>query len=345
MRGRRGSVMAFCYLITALLMAYGSLLLARSLTDQRVAHRQRDQLHAFQVAEAGVDEAFHQLRNDFNATVIPTVSLGTNQSYQVTIIQDGDIRTIRSTGTNSEESISSKQVEVKVQRSIPANFYDNAIYGSSAITLSGNAYAVTGNLLTGSSELLKNFKNVNGKIIYDASAKPLPKLSFAQLQSLAVSQGNVYDEARLNGIKKGTDHFPASFCYSPPTDPNDLSTCTPNINYLKSDLVLNGNVGTIGGFFVVVGNVLTDPSTTEDATINGNGKVDGMIYTTGQFTVNGGGGGLNVVGGVWAGKEAKVNGNVTIEYDAAYMQAVKNLGVSGDLRVLYWNDCPPSGCS
>lgn len=336
--------MVFCYLLTTFLMVFGALLATRSQVDQRVAHRQRDQSHAFQSAEAGVDRALIALRANYGTSQIATTSLGAAQSYAVTITQDGDVRTIRSTGTSTEEGAATKQIEVKVQRSIPANFYDNAIYGSSTITINGNTYSVVGDVVTGDDDLVNNISHITGQVFYDPSAHPLPKLSFSQLHDIALSQGNVFDSGRLNGIKHGSDHFPTAFCYSPPTDPNDPTTCTPNVNYVTTDLVLNGNIGTIGGLFVVVGNVLTDPSTTEDTTINGNGQIAGMIYTSGEFTVNGGGGGLNVSGGVWAGKKVKINGNVAITYNPDYMQAVKQMGLGSDLRVLYWQECAPTGC-
>ena len=336
--------MVFCYLLTAFLMTFGALLATRSRIDQQVAHRQRNQSHAFQLAEAGIDQALIALRANYDATAVATTSLGAAQTYAVSITQEGDVRTIRSTGTSSEESTATKQIEVKVQRSIPANFYDNAIYGSSTITINGNAYSVTGDVVTGDENLVNNVSHITGQVFYDPAASPLPKLSFAQLHEIAASQGNVFDSGRLNGIKHGTDSFPTSFCYSPPTDPNDPTTCTPNVNYVTTDLVLNGDIGTIGGLFVVVGNVLTDPSTTEDTTINGNGQIAGMVYTSGAFTVNGGGGGLNVSGGVWAGKKIKINGNISVSYNADYMQAVKHMELESDLRVLYWQECAPGGC-
>jgi hypothetical protein len=82
-------------------------------------------------------------------------------------------------------------------------------------------------------------------------------------------------------------------------------------------------VGTLGGFFVVVGDVITNPSGTYDATINGNGTIDGCIYTLGVFSVNGGGNRLNVNGGVWSGIEAELNGNATVTYNSDYMAAIK----------------------
>jgi hypothetical protein len=134
------------------------------------------------------------------------------------------------------------------------------------------------------------------------------------------------------------DSFPDSFWYSEPTDPNDPTTGTPNVVYVESDLELNGNVGTIGGFFVVAGDVITNPDDTSDATINGNGEIDGVVYTLGEFRINGGGGGLNVNGGVWAGEEARLNGNAHIAYTEDYMAALEALDINVEVQITSWRD-------
>ena len=54
---------------------------------------------------------------------------------------------------------------------------------------------------------------------------------------------------------------------------------------------------------MVVGDVLTNPDAAEEASVNGVGTIEGVIYTRGDFDVNGGAGNLNVNGGVWSGKK------------------------------------------
>ena len=101
---------------------------------------------------------------------------------------------------------------------------------------------------------------------------------------------------------------------------------------------LSGNV-TAGGFFLVVGNVLTDPNVTTDTEITGNVTVNGCIYSTGEFELKGGGNSLNVNGGIWAGDEAELDGNAKVTYNAGYMAAVKNFvdnASSGTIQLLSW---------
>ncbi|MBI4354550.1 MAG: hypothetical protein HY595_04870 [Candidatus Omnitrophica bacterium] len=331
------------YLCVAVALIYGSVLMARSVFEQSQAKGSRDAASAFHLAEAGIDDGIDRLRADYN-WVSTTTSTLPNGSYQLTVTQDGSRRILRSISSVSGNSNLAIQLEAVLDRAIPPNFYDNAIYAAEEVVLKGNSYSVVGDVRTGSDETVDNTGNVQGNVIYDQNADPLALLDFQQLYDVAQSQGNLYDHDRLHDIQQGQDAFPTEFCYSPPTDPNDPSTCAPNINYITEDLVLNGNIGTVAGFFVVVGNVLTDPTATEDTTINGVGTVEGAIYTTGDFVINGGGGGLNVFGGVWAGDGARLNGNATVEYYAAYMQAIANLDLNADVQLVGWRECPSTGC-
>jgi hypothetical protein len=66
--------------------------------------------------------------------------------------------------------------------------------------------------------------------------------------------------------------------------------------------------------------------------------VDGLIYTLGKFDVNGGGGVLNVNGGVWAGGGATMNGTSSVTFKATYMSAVSAMGINAGLQIISWTD-------
>ena len=344
-RNTRGAALVMACLLVTLITAYGSAMMVQSLTEHRVVQRHLQQGSAFQLAEAGVDQALFQLRTNYSWTGPLTAQVVNAGTYTTQVTQNGALRKITSTAATQGPIVSSNQIETWVQKSIPPNFYGNAIYSADSVELRGNAYNVTGNILAAESiQSTNNLGGVVGNPVIDPSASPLASLDYQQLYNIALSQGNVYDATRLQNIQQNIDDFPTAFCFSPPTDPNDPSTCTPNVNYVTEDLVLNGNIGTIGGLFVVVGSVLTNPNAVEDTTINGNGQVAGAIYTTGTFRINGGGNGLNVDGGIWSGEQATLNGNATVQYNATYMNAIKNLQINAGVQIISWLECPPAGC-
>ena len=44
--------------------------------------------------------------------------------------------------------------------------------------------------------------------------------------------------------------------------------------FIPGDLKIAGDIGTVGGFMIVVGDVITNPSGTYDATISGEGALE-----------------------------------------------------------------------
>jgi hypothetical protein len=218
------------------------------------------------------------------------------------------------------------------KKALPANFFNNALYVSGDATFNGTAYEVNGDPapevgnVVYSGSVSGDTSGVTGALIPDSSIVPLVNLDYAQLRQISSAQGNVYDAFRLS-----TDTLPDSFWY-------DEAAGIPNVVYVETDLSLKGNIGTIGGFFVVVGDVLTNPGAVEDTTVDGNGQVNGCIYTRGKFRVNGGGNRLTVYGGVWAGEEIILNGNATVTYHPPYMNAIQGLSLSTDFQVLSWQE-------
>ncbi len=334
----KGMLLISVYLVLTVLMLLSGALAVHALADIRSSQRSQADLQAWYLAEGGIDQAIEQLRQNFAWTTgFTNAAGGGNGTYTVTVqAQDANRRQLTSWGQSTLLATPvSKILEAIVIRQIPEGFYDNVIWVAQNLDLNGNAYVADGDVVHGDTTPPGSTSGVTGTVTYNPAANPLPKLSFDQLHAIAQAQGNVYDAARLSG---GPGVFPDSFWYTPPTDPNDPTTGVPNVNYITTDLVLNGNIGTIGGFFVVVGDVLTNPSAAEDTTLNGNGQVAGAIYTTGNFRVNGGGNGLNVNGGVWAGNEARLNGSATLTYSAGYMAAIEAMGLNADVQLVSWRD-------
>ncbi|MBI3312472.1 MAG: hypothetical protein HYZ88_02990, partial [Candidatus Omnitrophica bacterium] len=82
-RERSGSVMVLSYLLVSFFLALGSATMVTSVNEQRLVLRSRDLTHAFQVAEAGLEDAMVQLRTG-NAASIGATNFAQG-SYTVSI--------------------------------------------------------------------------------------------------------------------------------------------------------------------------------------------------------------------------------------------------------------------
>jgi Tfp pilus assembly protein PilX len=342
MFNRKGSVLIIAYLFLAVLLILGGAFFSRTLNEKKLFDMNRERIEAFYLAESAVDKGIAGLKNDYSGYSGTSATTAGRGQYEVTDVNDlsSTRKSLIAHGyiPNKAQKRVERRIEVVTKKETPADFYESAIYSAANIDPNGNSYVVNGKVVYATT--IDDTSHITGTITHDPSVSPLAHFDFAVLRSIAVAQGNFYDSDRLDDVQHGRDSFPTSFWNVPPNPPVDPGT--PNVVYLEGDMVLNGNVGTLGGFFLVVGNVLTDPNVTPDATINGNGEVDGCIYTLGDFRINGGAGGLNVNGGVWSGEESRLNGNATVTYNQAFMYAIKNLietqGAGSVVQLLNWRE-------
>ena len=341
-----GVILITTYAVIFVLLILAGAFLFYILSENRISQRNVERVQGLYLAEAGIDKAKVQLKADYYNTSGIVWTLDNGQYVSVDIAKSDSRRIVESTAyiPNINPLLPPRRIrsiEGIMRQSIPDHFFDNAIYGAGIVDFNGNAYSVTGDVRYGQGIDYSN-NNVSGTIHpKDPSIYPLARLDFQALYNVSQRQGNVYDATRLDAVKKGSDSFPASFWFSSPSDPLDPTTGTPNVVYVLSDLILRGSIGTVGGFYVVVGDVLTNPTGIYDATINGNGMIDGCIYTTGDFQVNGGGGNLNINGGVWAGGEVELNGNATVNYNSSYMAALAGQSwLVADVQIISWKELP-----
>ena len=347
-RGKKAVALIITILILIVLGTISIVILTRGVSESNFTRRFAVSTKAFWLAEAGVNWALKELGNNFNSSGTSSpVSLG-GGTYSVSIAaQDANTRKVTAEGSMPVRGgFVKRRIEALVKKKIPANFYDQPVYSAGDVDFNGSSYTVA-SMDSNSSNIaviyagnfsVEHPENIIGRTVDDPSISPLAHFDFQELYDISSSQGNVYDADRLKDVQQGRDSFPSSFWYSAPTDPSDPSTGTPNIVYVTSDLQLNGNIGIIGGFFVVVGDVITNPDASDDTTINGNGVINGVIYTLGEFDVNGGGGNLNVNGGVWAGDKVRLNGNAAIEYNREYMEALQDLNINPGVYIYSWKD-------
>ena len=344
-RNRRGSVLIMVYVVLGVLFVLSSVFFTRVVSDRKLFDIGRERQEAFYLAEAAVDKGIVELNNNW-ATYSGTSSaqpLGRGE-YEVTVsVISGTQRKVLADGyiPTKASPRAERHIEAIAKKQSPPNFYDNAIYSADEVDLNGEAFTVDGDVIYADS-LGGSTSHITGSITKDPSISPLAQFDFAVLRAIAVTQGNLYDAGRIKDVETSKDNYPVDFWFSAPTDPLDATTGTPNVVYLEGDLVLNGDIGTIGGFLLVVGDVLTDPDDSSSSTINGIGEINGSIYSTGNFKINGGAGGLNVNGGVWAGLEAELNGNCTVVYNEFFMDSIEHLVNSNSagsvVQLLSWRE-------
>ncbi len=306
----KGGIALFVVLVLmVVLLVLGGALLSRSISENRLAERHARSMRAFWLAEAGVDRALEELRVNYNAWSGATnsITLGNGQYRVCSVVQQGSNWIVTAIGGVPLVATNAviRGIEAEVYKDTPPNgaFYTPKNFGSN-----GDAYVVEGDGFAGSTS--GNTNNVTGTISLVVPGTGLPALDYEKLRQMSITQG-YYTDGDLK-ITPTTEGLPPSFW-------QDESAGIPNIIYINGSLTTKGNIPAIGGIFVVVGDVITDPDVTEDSIMSGNGEIQGVIYVRGEFIINGGGQGLNVTGGVWAGEDITLNGKATIEYNADYV--------------------------
>ena len=334
---RKAAALITVCIVIVFLSMMGIAFVIRTIQEKNLTSRHIDSVRVFWLAEAGISRALDELRSDYKqcGTNLWSGSLSSvDGGYSIDSACNGTERVVTSRGfiPLTGSSRAQRVIEVSIEKDIPLHFYTNALYSAGDIDINGDSATVNGDVRYAGE--CDNPDPITGNATQDSSVAPLALLDFQQLLTISQSQNNYYDEERIDS----GDSYPVSFWYSPPTDPNDPTTGIPNIVYITEDLELRGNFGIVGGFFAVVGDVITSPDDVQDATISGNGQIEGMVYTRGSFRINGGGNNLNVDGAVWGGEEIRLNGNVHIIYNSDYMGAVQSLGIDAEAQVTSWEE-------
>ncbi|MCM8813380.1 MAG: hypothetical protein NC924_05515 [Candidatus Omnitrophica bacterium] len=351
---RRGILLISVYLIIAVITVLLSSFLFRAVWNGKNAQSQKNHFWAMQCAEAAIDEALVRLpaftspATAVNLTDRAQVVRG-QYSYAITTLVLGKEWRIDSLGY--APSVAQAQANTKdiarlqafvAKKDLPFSFWGSALYTAGNLRVNGNAFTVDGNVLYAGSLLVQHQAGLIGTTAKDPTISPLVRLDFNSLRQIAGTQikadgsDNIYTAEE---IFSKNPPLPTEFWFDK-SDP-DPSKWIPNVVYLEDDLTLNGTFGKIGGFVIVVGDVLTDPDVTTSTVINGCGFIDGCVYSTGEFRVNGGGAqGLNVLGGVWSGSDGiRLNGTVDIKYYEPYMNAIRyNINPSTVLQLVSWRN-------
>lgn len=346
---KKGVLLIAVYLVITVLLVFLGIFVYKNIWEAKIAGHYKNKMLAFYCAEAALDKGIAKLPSDTSGEVNVTLSAvgGSQQgeyTYSISTLILGKSWKVESWGyvPSQAQAAASEHLEAYIAKKDLANsFWENALYTAGNIRVTGAAYDIDGDIIYGGSMLpvALNPTLFNGTSTNDISVSPLVKLDYESMRIIAAAQikpdgsDNVYTAAE---IASGNPPLPLDFWFD--DSDADPANWIPNVVYVETDLVLNGNIGTIGGFFLVVGDVTTDPLATSETVINGNGQIDGCVYSTGEFRVNGGGAGLNVLGGVWSGTDGvRLNGSVEIEYHQPYMDAIRTIiQPSSTIQVVSW---------
>jgi hypothetical protein len=350
MFNRKGSILLIAYTIIFVLIIFVGMYFTRSTDDKKFFDINLERVQASYLAEAAVDDAIYNLGtptgyNSYIGTPFP-VSLGRGQYESTVTTINSTTKKIVATGYVPTKTAprATRIIEAFTRKSIPPNFYDYSIYSADNFDGGNSAnFLITGKAVyagaTATPDIINDPNHVTGGSTHDPTVSPLAHFDFQVLLNVARSQTYYDSQLRktVNNEFTSTDlaegrNFPSTFEYSPGV---------PNVVYVEGALTLSGST-TVGGFFVVVGNILQTPTVTVDTTLSGAIKVNGCIYSTGDFSVNGGGNKLNVDGGVWAGTGVSFNGGGKVTYNAGYMTEIKNMvdnnSAGGAVQLLSWRE-------
>lgn len=343
LKDNKGIALIFCYFLALVLGLLGTTYCNYAINEKNLTQIKTYSSQSFYLAESGIDAALVELRNNYDWAGVTNQPLGDVGTFSVSVTSDGNRRKLvasgNSSGSTTLEQVVESYAEKQSQSSLPDKFFNYDVYGAKKVKLCD--VNVNGNVIYGDKLELRKGALVNGTQTDDSTISPLLLLDFASLKALSITQGNYYDKDRLKDVKGGQDHFPSSFWF------NEESQM-PNVIYAESDLQIKGNFGTIGGFFLVVGSVVSKPEDTADTNIDGAGTIEGAIYTNGKLRVHAKGHGdtkgdddasaglITIDGNIWVGKDTHIHKNTTLTYNQDYMTAIKNLNLISEVQIITW---------
>ena len=363
LKNDKGMMLLIVYFVICVLFIFVGVFAFKSIWDAKLTEQYKNRLLAFYCADSAIDKAVSKLPSNTTSSsseflVNDAGNIQGEYAYTISVLESGKRWKVETWGyvPNQASAKATRHLEAYIsKKDLPENFWNNAIYTAGNVRVNGNTYDIKGDVRYAGTLMPDPLDTglFSGSSHSDPDVSPLVKLDYTDLRNKAASQiksdgsDNVYTAAE---ISSGNPPLPTTFWYTRGDDGvdnngdgvvDDPGEWVPNVVYIETDLILNGNVGTIGGFLLVVGDVRTNPDAdSNDTVINGNGMIDGCIYSTGQFRVNGGAGNLNVFGGVWSGSDGvRLNGNVTVEYNKPYMDAIRYIiNPSSIVQAISWRE-------
>ena len=115
----KGTVLLVAIFVIALLAAVVMGMLQLSTEEIKLVHNQISAAHALAVAEAGLNDAFSELRTDPNWSIGFTDKAFNDSSYTVTVDSNLPNLIVQSTGTSSQGFVARVRADITVGSSSP----------------------------------------------------------------------------------------------------------------------------------------------------------------------------------------------------------------------------------
>jgi hypothetical protein len=145
MRDRRGSILVICFLVMAIMVAIGSAAMVRGFTEQRVVQRHVQVASAFQMAEAGLDQALLALKANSNWSGASYTPMASNVGgYEVAVSTLGPtLRRLTVTGhvpSNNPNASGYQRQQIEATVSIQGPpIFDYALFAAGTFEIDNRA--------------------------------------------------------------------------------------------------------------------------------------------------------------------------------------------------------------
>ena len=361
-KNNRGIALILIYLLITVLVIMVGAFFYLSTQSIKASQRRADFLKAFYAAESAIDVGLSNLPvQTVPATYNGNLGSPSNAEYLSVITafdatqSTFDKWIITGTGFVPDNTTTPRlEVELQIVAEVITSdeFFDNALYSASNLTIKGDAYVIDGDVYYDEDGELDvtHPDNVTGDIDSGETVDFMTDIDYAAIRAMAQVQ-DVADAAYdhlIDFSDFSSSNLPTSFWYTRGDDgiDNDIDGTVdeadewiPNVIYVEGtgDLNIAGTV-TIGGFFVIVSG---------DCQIAGTLTLEGCMLVIDDVKVSGT---IEATGGLWAGgviddeggdkDGAFVNGNIELTFDQVFMDAVEGLSIvsGGGVRVISWQE-------
>lgn len=309
---RRGAALIIAFMVVVVLTTLSSALVMRSVSERSIAQRYVESTQAFWLAEAGVNRALLQLKNNFNdLNAIAAVTLGQGEYSVDTIATEGSNRRVTARGFIPAQAAprSTRSISALVQN-LPGGNPSNPSLITYAIETSGTLN------ITGSADLHPAGSSHAGST-----------LTFEEVFGMTEEQ--VKDIA-LSAQAGGTGHV-----Y---TNPAANQQPVNGITWVE---LTGGNKYSISSNWSASGLLIVNSNGNDIALdISGAWQFEGMIWVNGRVKITGT---PDIEGGVFARSaidaQSTVSGNASLTFDSSDVaNAFAFLAQPSSVKILSWRE-------